>query len=170
MSYRSRHVSQVGELLPCGGTTKVVKYTVEYLRNRSWEDLLAERVIIEGNTRFPLGVLTLAFLKNNMNILHAAREVGYRGSNRAVSNNFVKRISKAEVGNILELLVKLMKAGKMPLKCDELLKLRSSRVSKVRLETAREICKRAVEKWNGKTTACSKLGVEPRVLDYWLNK
>lgn len=164
MSFNSRHMDHRSS---CGERRESNEITVEYLRKRTWEQLLKEDIKADGHTRFAGDKPTLAFLRYNLNATVAGTMLGYKGENPAKSLLF--RVRKNGVGDILELLQMLMKAGKMPKKCTELLR-RRRRTSPEAVAIAKEIIYKSAKKYGSVENARKALGITDWDIYYWLSK
>lgn len=175
MSFRSQHLECK---FPHGAEHNQTEWTVGRLRKATWKELLAENLHACGWTRFDPDVPVMAFLKCNLNALAASKEVGYKGINSGRS--LLHRIRKRDITDILTLLIMLMRAGKMPKTCTDLLKpwhkrqssgkrkWLSSSPSIVAIEIAQEIINRSIKKYGGKKRSCAKLGITLKTMNYWL--
>ena len=161
--------SYYNNMNPAGRNNSSNEYTEEDLRRLTWDELLAEVPGADGSTRFPGDRVVMAFLKCNLNLHEAAKLVGYRGNSSGIAASVRFRLSRSGVGNILRLLTLLMRAGKMPKKCTQLL-AKQRRPGKHAVAIANEIINRSTAKYNDLDEACRKLGIDYPTAAYWLAK
>ena len=163
MSFNSRHMSDPA---PLGYYCVTHKYNNKILEDALWENLLTEDIHTDGNTKWTRDKPSLAFLKNNLFLGKAAKELGYAMPDNTGCNNVARRVRKRGISNLLALLRTLIITGKMPKNCSKLLQKRK-RPAKLAIEFANEIISASIKKQGSREKALEKLGIDESLAIWW---
>ena len=174
MSHNSRHTTTA--LPELGRYCTTYAYTQHEFNTLSWDELLAEDMDADGNTKWSRDKPTLAFLKANLSLVGAMKILGYAtyyrdkgGTLCGATNNIAMRIRTRGVGKLLPLLRALMTAGLMPTNCSALLHKRTN-PSRLAIEFANEIISKTFEKQRSRKATLTKLGIDEELVKWWRNK
>ena len=163
MSFNSRHMFNPA---PLGYYCVTYKYDSKVLKDVPWENLLVEDIHTDGNTKWTRDKPSLAFIKNNLFLGKAAKELGYARPDATGSSNIAKRVRKNGIGNLMALLEALIAAGKMPQNCSALFQ-RRKRPAKLAIEFTNEIISKTIKAYGSRKMALRKLGIDESLARWW---
>jgi hypothetical protein len=167
MSHCSRHTT--GALFNFGRINTVKPIDLDYLRNTPWEIILSQDWDADGNTKWSGDKPALAFIKNNLILEKAAKDLGYACSRGNGKQHLAKRIRTRGIGRLLPLLELLILSGKMPVKCTALFKKRT-KPSRLAIEFANEIISATFNKQRSRSATLAKLGIDKELVEWWRSR